>query len=204
MWGWLWCWRLCTSELSLVSTKPWSFHSYSTARDATFSSTSLELRSFVVVWFHSVWSHVCGIKTVCPWLCIVFVCIVCVYDVKHTHVLFNRPWGISLTLIVSIFTVSVVHYTFISTLFSCNRQLNPWNDKYDCGCILKSGMDCLLESHRVVTGTCIPIDYWLLLCHVSDLQQNVSSVTRYWSIHSPPHWPVSTRLSSTACMHLRI
>ena len=141
---------------------------------------------------------------VCPWLCIVFVCIVCVYDVKHTHVLFNRPWGISLTLIVSIFTVSVVHYTFISTLFSCNRQLNPWNDKYDCGCILKSGMDCLLESHRVVTGTCIPIDYWLLLCHVSDLQQNVSSVTRYWSIHSPPHWPVSTRLSSTACMHLRI
>ena len=95
-----------------------------------------------------------------------------------------------------------MHYTFISTLFSCNRQLNPWNDKYDCGCILKSGMDCLLESHRVVTGTCIPIDYWLLLCHVSDLQQNVSSVTRYWSIHSPPHWPVSTRLSSTACMHL--
>ena len=47
---------------------------------------------------------------------------VCVYDAKHTHVLFNRLWGISLTLItnkrptVTIFTVSVVHYTFISSL----------------------------------------------------------------------------------------
>ena len=80
---------------------------------------------------------------------------VCVYDAKHTHVLFNRLWGISLTLIVSIFTVSVVHYTFISTLFSCNRQINPWNDNY------------VVVSSKVAWTACLNrTEWWLAVWHL--------------------------------------